>query len=97
MIMVRAAVALRRPRWRYVYRAIDQFGQVIEVYVARRRDGGAARCFFSRALATTTVIPVGVTTDKAAVCPCVLDEVAPAAWHCMQTYTNNWMRANVGS
>src|SRR5213075_663902 len=25
-------------RWRYVYRAIDQFGQVIDVYVSPRRD-----------------------------------------------------------
>jgi IS6 family transposase len=32
-------------RWRYVYRAIDQFGQVIDVYVSPRRDGGAARCW----------------------------------------------------
>ncbi len=43
-------------RWRYVYRAIDQFGQVIDVYVSPRRDSGAARCFFTRALATTRVI-----------------------------------------
>jgi IS6 family transposase len=25
-------------RWRYVYRAVDQFGQVIDVFVAPRRD-----------------------------------------------------------
>ena len=64
-------------RWRYVYRAIDQFGQVIDVYVSPRRDGGAARRFFTRALATTKVIPVEVTTDKTAVYPQVLDELAP--------------------
>src|SRR3954463_329330 len=52
-------------RWRYVYRAIDQFGQIIDVYVSPRRDSGAARCFFTRALATTKVIPAEVTTDKA--------------------------------
>jgi transposase-like protein len=51
-------------RWRYVYRAIDQFGQVIDAYVSTRRDGGAARRFFTRALATTKVLPVEVTTDK---------------------------------
>jgi hypothetical protein len=54
-------------RWRYVYRAIDQFEQVIDVYVSPRRDGGAARRFFTRALATTKVVPVEVITDKAAV------------------------------
>ena len=81
-------------RWRYVYRAIDQFGQVIDVYVSTRRDGGAARCFFTRALATTKVLPVEVTTDKAAVYPRVLDEVAPAAWHCTEAYSNNRMEAD---
>ena len=30
-------------RWRYVYRAIDQFGQVIDVFVSPRRDTAAAR------------------------------------------------------
>ena len=36
--------------WRYVYRAVDQFGQVIDVYVSRRRDLAAARRFFAVAL-----------------------------------------------
>jgi transposase, IS6 family len=32
--------------WRYVYRAIDQHGQVIDVLVSARRDADAARRFF---------------------------------------------------
>jgi transposase InsO family protein len=28
-------------RWRYVYRAIDQFGQVVDVFVSTRRDADA--------------------------------------------------------
>ena len=83
-------------RWRCVYRAIDQFGQVMGVYVSRRRDGGAARCFFTRALATTKVVPVEVTTDKAAVYPHVLDELAQGAWHCTELYANNRMEADHG-
>jgi transposase, IS6 family len=35
-------------RWRYIYRAIDQFGQVIDVFVCPRRDATAARRFFQR-------------------------------------------------
>jgi hypothetical protein len=35
--------------WRYVYRAIDQFGQVIDVFVFPRRDARAARRFFEQA------------------------------------------------
>ena len=37
--------------WRYVHRAVDQHGQVIDVYVSRRRDIGSARTFFTAALA----------------------------------------------
>ena len=32
-------------QWRYVYRAIDQFGQVIDVYVSSWRDTKAAHRF----------------------------------------------------
>jgi transposase-like protein len=28
-------------QWRYVYRAVDQFGQVIDVFVSPRHDGRA--------------------------------------------------------
>src|SRR5712691_2850039 len=34
-------------RWRYVYRAVDQYGQVIDVYVSSKRDIGSARRFFT--------------------------------------------------
>src|SRR6202049_321195 len=34
-------------RWLYVYRAVDQYGQIIDVYVSARRDIRAARCFFT--------------------------------------------------
>jgi hypothetical protein len=35
-------------QWRSVYRAVDQFGQVIDVFVSPRRDTAAARRFFER-------------------------------------------------
>jgi IS6 family transposase len=54
-------------QWRYVYRAIDQFGQVIDVFVSARRDAKAARRFFEQAIGSTTVRPVEVTTDRAPV------------------------------
>jgi IS6 family transposase len=37
-------------RWVYLYRAIDQFGQVIDVLVSAKRDRAATRRFFTRAL-----------------------------------------------
>jgi IS6 family transposase len=36
-------------RWRYLYRAIDQYGQVIDVLLSGQRDTAAARQFFTRA------------------------------------------------
>ena len=63
-------------RWRYVYRAIDQFGQVVDVFVvAPRRDAKEAHRFFERAMGATKVTPVEVTTDKAPVYPAVLEEL----------------------
>jgi transposase, IS6 family len=40
-------------RWVYLYRAVDQYGQVIDVYASTRRDSAAARRFFQRARSTT--------------------------------------------
>ena len=77
-------------------RAIDQLGQVIDGYVSTRRDRAAARCLFTRALATTKVVPVEVSTDKAAVYPHVLDELVPRAGHWTKSYANNRMQADHG-
>jgi transposase-like protein len=62
-------------QWRYVYRAIDQFGQVIDVFVSPRRDAAAARRFFERALGATKVTPVEVVTDHAGTYRIVLEEL----------------------
>jgi transposase-like protein len=83
-------------QWRYVYRAIDQFGQVIDVFVTPRRDAKAARRFLQRAIATTKVRPVEVVTDRAATYPIVLEELQPAPWHRTEQYANNRVEADHG-
>ncbi|WP_203919748.1 IS6 family transposase [Rugosimonospora africana] len=80
--------------WRYVYRAVDQHGQVIDVLVSARRDGDAARRFFRRALSTSKVTPSEIVTDAAAVYPGVLDELIPQAWHHLERYANNPIEAD---
>jgi transposase, IS6 family len=82
--------------WRYVYRAIDQNGQVIDVLVSVRRDAAAARRFFTRALGTLKVIPTEVVTDAAPIYPGVLDELLSAAWHHVERYANNPIEADHG-
>ncbi len=63
-------------KWAYLYRAVDQHGQVIDVLLSAKRDLAAARRFFTRALRAGTV-PGEVTTDRAPVNPRVLDELVP--------------------
>jgi transposase-like protein len=55
-------------RWVYLYRAIDQYGQVIDVLVSEKRDLAATRRFFTRAL-DHGIHPSAVTTDKAPAYP----------------------------
>jgi transposase-like protein len=76
-------------QWRYVYRAIDQSGQVIDVFVSPRRDTKAAKRFFERAIGTTKIAPTEVTTDQAPVYPAVLEDLLPASWHRTDQYANN--------
>ena len=83
-------------QWRYVYRAIDQFGQVIDVFVSSRRDVGAARRFFERAISATTVRPTEVVTDRASTYPMVLEELLPAPWHRTEQYANNRVEGDHG-
>ena len=80
-------------RWTYLYRAVDQHGQVIDVMLSTRRDLSAARGFFTRALAVG-VTPSEVTTDRAPVYPRVLDEHVPAALHVIERYANNPIEAD---
>ena len=82
-------------RWTYLYRAIDQYGQVIDVLLSARRDLAAARAFFTEALATGAV-PVEVTTDRAPAYPRVLDELVPCALHDTEQYANNRVEADHG-
>ena len=83
-------------RWRYVYRAIDQFGQVIDIFVSPRRDAGAARRFFQRAIGATKVTPAEVATDQARPYSAVLDELLPAAWQRSDRYANNRVECDHG-
>jgi transposase-like protein len=83
-------------QWRYIYRAIDQFGQVIDVFVSPRRDVTAARRFLEQAINVTKVAPVEVTTDRAATYAIVLQDLLPAAWHRTDQYANNRIECDHG-
>jgi transposase-like protein len=82
-------------RWVYLYRAIDQFGQLIDVLVSEKRDLAATRRFFTHALEHAPS-PTEVTTDHAAAYPRVLDELVPAACHVTEQYRINPIEADHG-
>jgi len=81
--------------WRYVYRAVDQHGQVIDVYVSRRRDTGSARRFFTVAL-TVHGDPGEVITDRTPALANAIEELVPAALHNTGQYENNRVECDHG-
>ena len=74
--------------WRYVYRAVDQYGQVIDVMVSKRRNIAAATRFFNTML-TGRERPTEVTTDLAAPLLRVVDDLLPEVLHDTTQYANN--------
>ena len=82
-------------RWVYLYRAIDQSGQVIDVFVSERRDLAATRRFFTQALEHSPR-PTEVSTDRAPTYPRVLDELLPSACHITDQYANNPVETDHG-
>ena len=81
--------------WRYLYRAVDQHGQVIGVFVSHRRDIASARSFFTAALAVHGD-PGEVVTDRAPALANVIEELVPAAWHNTGQYENNRVECDHG-
>jgi transposase, IS6 family len=77
-------------RWRYVYRAADQYGQIIDVCVSPRHDTQAARRFFETALATHGE-PIEARRLRA-----VIEELIRGACHNIEQYANNRIDADHG-
>jgi transposase, IS6 family len=68
-----------------LYRAIDQYGQVIDVLVSQKRDLAATRQFFTHALQHGPR-PTEVSTDRALAYPRVFGELLPLACHVVERY-----------
>ena len=81
--------------WRYVYRAVDQYGQVIDVFVSKRRNVAAATKFFETMLAGRDR-PREITTDLAPPLLRVVDELLPDVLHDTTQYANNRIECDHG-
>ena len=81
--------------WRYVYRAVDGYGQVIDVPISARRDVAAARRFFTTAFVAHGELDE-VVTDRAAALRNVIDELVPRVLHNTVKYANNRVECDHG-
>jgi len=73
----------------YLWRAVDQDGEVVDVYLQARRDGAAAKRFFRRLLRVHGKEPRNIVTDKLRSYPVAHREVIPETIHVTDRYANN--------
>jgi len=73
----------------YLWRAVDQDGDVIDILVTKRRDRRAAKRFFRRALKHQGQAPWQLITDKLRSDPAAHREVFPSVVHRTGQYENN--------
>ena len=79
-----------RGRWRYLYRAIDRDGALVDVMLSEHRELAAARAFFRSAKAVTGVTPDRVTTDGHDAYPrAIRTELGKHVRHWTSRYPNN--------
>jgi putative transposase len=73
----------------YLWRAVDQDGDVVDVYLQAKRDGAAARRFFKRLLRSSGGEPRKIVTDKLRSYPVAHRDVIPESTHVTDQYANN--------
>jgi putative transposase len=73
----------------YLWRAVDQDGDVVDVYLQAKRDDSAAKRFFKRLLRSNGGQPRKIVTDKLRSYPVAHREVIPDVIHVTDRYANN--------
>jgi putative transposase len=73
----------------YLWRAVDQNGQVVDILVQKRRDRAAAERFFRHSMKTTDTAPHTVVTDRLRSYSAALPRVLPKARHKRGHWLNN--------
>jgi putative transposase len=73
----------------YLWRAVDQDGEVVDVFLQARRDGTAAKRFFKRLLKNHQGEPSKIVTDKLRSYGVAHRELMPEAIHDTTQYANN--------
>lgn len=73
----------------YLWRAVDQDGEIVDVYLQQKRDGAAAKRFFRRLLRSAGSEPRKIVTDKLRSYGVAHRELMPSADHDTSPYANN--------
>ena len=73
----------------YLWRAVDQDGEVVDVFLQKRRDGKAAKRFFKRLLKKHQDAPRKIVTDKLGSYRVAHREIIPDTSHDTSRYANN--------
>ena len=73
----------------YLWRAVDQDGEVVDVYLQAKRDGAAAKRFFKRLLRSYGGEPRKIVTDKLRSYGVAHRELMPDVIHDDSQYANN--------
>ena len=73
----------------YLWRAVDQDGDVLDILVQRRRDKKAARKFFRKLLKGLRYVPRTIVTDKLRSYSAARADVMPSGEHIHQKCQNN--------
>jgi putative transposase len=73
----------------YLWRAVDQDGEVVDVYLQARRDGKAAKRFFKRLLRLHGDEPRKIVTDKLRSYGVAHRKLMPGVIHDTTQYANN--------
>ena len=73
----------------YLWRVVDQEGEVVDVYLQARRNGAAAKRFFKRLLRSRGGEPRKIVTDKLRSYGVAHRELTPESIHSTKQYENN--------
>src|SRR5262244_3689715 len=73
----------------YLWRAVDQDGNVLDILVQRRRDKRAAKRFFRKLLKGLSYVPRVIITDKLKSYGAAKRELLPGVAHRQHRYLNN--------
>jgi putative transposase len=73
----------------YLWRAVDQEGNILDILVQRRRDKRAAKTFFRKLLKGLTYMPRVIVTDRLKSYGAAMRELLPGVEHRQHRYLNN--------